>query len=159
MKKTATTVGKIIRNCLAGAVSLLGFTACDEINGNGNMICMYGTPGGRFEVKGNVTGPDNKPADADVILRHLHPDANNDISYTAFSDTVGTDSEGRYKINNVNAPFPKFRVVCHPKDATLEPDSVELESNFSDGTSTWDQGTVRETIDFHLKHKGEEPDK
>lgn len=153
MKKTTTTVRRIMRSCLAGIVSLLGFTSCLQDDDNEPAV-MYGTPGGTFEVKGSVTDPADRPAEADVILRILTKDG---YAYTYPGDTVRTDAEGRYEISRSTAPYNRFRVVCHPKDASLEADSLEVEARYENGSGAWNMGTAKVIADFRLKDKQEEP--
>mgnify|MGYP000487156410 CR=1 FL=1 len=153
MKKISIKAGNIIRSMLAGAISLLGFAACDDPedpDNGGGMVCMYGTPTGYYEIKGSVTAESGSPVEnARVILRHI----NRLGPYTEHGDTVRTDSEGRYRLRSSGLPDTNIRIVCQPQSDTLEADSVNLTVEFKDREGIWNSGTARETVDFTLKYK------
>lgn len=59
-------VKNLFESLLAGAVSLLGFSNCD------NQEVMYGTPMSFYEIKGTVTDETGRPVDGTrVIMRML----------------------------------------------------------------------------------------
>lgn len=153
MKKISIKAGNIIHSMLAGVISLLGFTACDDPedpDDGGGMICMYGTPTGYYEIKGSVIAETGTPVEnARVILRHINEHNIN----TYYGDTVFTNSDGLYKMTTGGWPDENIRVVCQPQNDALEADSVDLTVEFKDGQGAWDSGTARETVNFKLKKK------
>ena len=154
MKKISIKAGNIIRSMLAGAISLLGFTACDDPDDE-KLPPMYGTPTGYYEIKGSVTAESGSPIEnARVILRHI----NRLGPYTEHGDTVRTDSEGRYRLRSSGLPDTNIRIVCQPQSDALEADSVNLTVEFKDREGIWNSGTARETVDFTLKYKKILPD-
>ena len=152
MKKISIKTGNIIRSMLAGAISLLGFTACDDPENpdDGGTICMYGTPTGCYEIKGSVTTATGEPIEnARVILRHINGRNVN----TYYGDTVLTGSKGHYEMKTGGWPDENIRVVCQPQDNALEADSVNLKVTFKGEKGPWMQGTASETVNFKLKNK------
>lgn len=64
MKALKIKADSIIKSFLAGVISLLGFTSCEdpaEPDGGGT-ICMYGTPTAEYEIKGTVTDEADRPS-------------------------------------------------------------------------------------------------
>ena len=79
-----------VRKLLSGALALLGFASCSEEFG-GEILCEYGTPYGKYIVKGTVTSDADKPLKGiQVIVRQSW---NNNILP---SDTVYTDEKGAF---------------------------------------------------------------
>lgn len=153
MKKISIKAGNIVRSMLAGAISLLGFTACDDPedpNDGGGMVCMYGTPTGYYEIKGSVTAESGSPVEnARVILRRISKGR----VYTERGDTVLTDNNGSYLLRRSGFPLSDIRIVCKPQTDALEADSVNIKVEFKGGDGAWDCGTARETVNFKLKNK------
>lgn len=153
MKKISIKAGNIIRSMLAGAISLLGFAACDDPedpDDGGGTVCMYGTPTGYYEIKGSVTAESGSPIEsARVILRRIIKGQ----ARTEYGDTVFTDSNGSYLLNRSGFPLSDIRIVCQPQSDALEADSVNLTVEFKDGDGAWFDGTARETVNFKLKNK------
>lgn len=149
MKKICIKAGNIVRSMLAGAISLLGFTACDDTDDE-RLPLMYGTPTGYYEIKGSVTAESGSPVEnARVILRHI----NRLGTSTERGDTVFTDSKGIYKLKTGGWPDENIRIVCQPQSDALEADSINLTVEFKDGDGPWNNGTARETVNFKLKNK------
>ncbi len=95
MKKIKFRVSSLINCFLAGTLALLGVTACD--GGNDDYPCMYGTPTGRFEIKGTVTDESGRAIEnAAVILRAVTDSG----VYTTPGDTISTDSKVRYEFKS-----------------------------------------------------------
>lgn len=153
MKKISIKAGNIVRSMLAGAISLLGFAACDDPedpDNGGGMVCMYGTPTGYYEIKGSVTAESGSPVEnARVILRRISKGR----VYTERGDTVLTDNNGSYLLHRSGFPLADIRIVCQPQSDALEADSVNLTVEFKDGDRAWFEDTARETVNFKLKNK------
>lgn len=152
MKKISIKAGNIVRSMLAGAISLLGFAACDDPedpDNDGGMVCMYGTPTGYYEIKGSVKSDAGPVENARVIMRHISRSNTN----TYYGDTVFTDSKGLYKLNTAGWPDENIRIVCQPQSDTLEADSVDIKVEFKGEKGPWVVGTADETVNFKLKNK------
>lgn len=137
-------VKNLFESLLAGAVSLLGFSNCD------NQEVMYGTPMSFYEIKGTVTDETGRPVDgARVIMRML----DNKKALAVRSDTAFTDSKGGYQIldQTISTRY-KIRMVCQPVNDSLEADSINITPSFKDNGDGWTH-TARETVDFTLKFK------
>ena len=144
MKKITFKTSQIISSMIAGTLSILGFSSCD------NAECMYGTPTGHYEIKGTVTEESGQPVEgAKVIMRHI----DNNQTFTYHGDTVVTDSKGDYMLKTSGWPNSKIRMVCKPEDNTFEADSINMTVSFKDSDGVWNHGTARETVDFILKPK------
>lgn len=143
MKKTLSRLNDIIAGVLSGILVLLGFTACS------NGECMYGSPTGHYEIKGTVTDSNGAPVkDAEIIVRTL--DKNN---ISTLYPGVTTDNNGDYTLKASGWPSRELRVVCHPIEETLEPDSTEINVKLEGAKGEWDYGTAKATVDFTLKEK------
>lgn len=151
MKKISIKADRIINSILACVLSLLGFASCnDNTSGDDDTLCMYGTPTGHYEIKGTVTAESGQPVEgAKVIMRHI---GRNHV-FTAYGDTVITDSKGDYMLKTGGWPDNNIRLVCKPEDDTLEADSINMTVSFKDSNGPWNEGTARETVDFRLKFK------
>lgn len=153
MKKISIKAGNIVRSMLAGAISLLGFAACDDPedpDNGGGMVCMYGTPTGYYEIKGSVTAESGSPVEnARVILRRISKGQ----VYTERGDTVLTDNNGSYLLHRSGFPLPDIRIVCKPQTDALEADSVDIKVEFKGEKGPWVVGTADETVNFKLKNK------
>ena len=144
MKKITFKTSQIISSMIAGTLSILGFSSCD------NAECMYGTPTGHYEIKGTVTEESGQPVEgAKVIMRHI----DNNQTFTYHGDTVVTDDKGDYMLKTSGWPNSKIRMVCKPEDNTLQADSINMTVSFKDSDGVWNHGTARETVDFILKPK------
>lgn len=153
MKKIMNSVSALLSRLLAGSLVLFGFGCSSE--DDDEVLCMYGTPTGTFEVKGSVTTANEEstmPVDAKVIVTDPHTPS------TAFYNlgTEETSSNGQYDISGMTSGN-KLKVVCLPNDPNLEPDSVVVEAKFakvSPERDFWvDLGHANVNVDFKLKEK------
>lgn len=119
MRKISVSVSSLLSRFCAGLLALVGF-GCSDGDGTDDMICMYGTPTGSFEVKGNVVDSEGTPVgDAEIIV--TGPELPSSIWKMA---TVKTDAEGDYSIDSKSDTSKKLKVVCKPTDPNLEADST-----------------------------------
>ena len=128
-------------------LSLLGF-GCSQPADPDDILLMYGTPIGEFEIKGAVTNEEGKDL-SDAVIRVTHPDVPSGIHSIA---TSLTDSKGNYEVKG-HAVLPEMKVVCIPENDDLQPDSVIVKMDYKDGgkNNPWNQGHAEATVNFVLK--------
>lgn len=135
MSKLSTIINKI----LAGTIALLGFSGCSTDDGPGNMICMYGTPSGTYEIDGIVRNEYGDKLDGMRVV-------------TSFGDTAYT-KEGKYQIGPKQCfPLNTVSVKAEDPDGFYKTESKELKLKY-DGKgdkSGWDEGKAEATADFQL---------
>ena len=136
------------RLCGIGLI-ILGLSACDN---DGGVICMYGTPTGTFEVKGDVTSEEGKPVEAAKITVktvYEQEEYNESIAETT------TSKSGEYIVKKQRyESTPDIRVVCTPpEDSDLKADSTDVHLDFKGGDGNWNIETATATADFRLRKK------
>lgn len=150
MNKLVNSFSSLISRILAFALVLVGYGCSSD---DEETQLMYGTPVGTFEVKGSVTatkGTTTEPAEASVIV--TMPDLPSSVANLG---VVETSSDGKY-IFSGSSLANKLKVVCLPKDAKLEPDSVVVDAKYVSvpgNSDSWMIGHAEITADFNLKEK------
>ena len=150
MKAGFRLSGIVSKLCVA-LLAFLGYSC----NGDEEkeVICMYGTPTGDYEIKGSVTTEDNKPV-ANAAIRVTDP--NCPSGYYSYSTTT-SNNEGLYETSG-NTSGGDLKVVCIPSDPTMEPDStivtMKYEKPGKQKDDGWYKGLAKATADFKLKRKG-----
>ena len=147
MSKINTKVLSLLAKLSVILLAWLGYSCAEE-----EMLDMYGSPTGTFEIKGKVVD-ENNTAIGDAIIKITQEDTNSDIAYLV-ADT--TDTSGLYEVEHTDYPLKKLKVVCIPSDKTFLPDStiVNMEYKKNDGeSSSWYDGRAEATVDFTLKKK------
>lgn len=143
---------KLISKLSAIGLALLGFScSSDEPE---ELICMYGTPTGSFNIKGKVTSEDGKAVPGATI--RVTP---SDVPSGLWSyGEVVTGTGGEYEIKSSSAGYKDMKVVCLPSGVELEADSIvtEMEYKGKDKNNIWNIGHADATVDFKLKKKSEE---
>ncbi len=151
--KNFNFMGVVSRIC-AVLLAVLGFGCSSDKPDEPEILYMYGTPIGEFEIKGHVMSEDGKVVEKATMRATDSQFPSGIYSYA----TAYTDSEGNYTV--VGTGFPeKMKVVCIPEDNRLEPDSVEVELKFirdKDDENIWYMGKSTATVDFNLKKRAEE---
>lgn len=156
MKKLSIKVSSLMCRVSALGLAVLGFAACSE-DSEEEMICMYGTPTGTFEIKGAVTAEsDGDPVTgASIVVKRT--DCNAPLAAPAASD-----NRGNYTVKEEKAtPFDKVRVVCIPDAASgLAADSVDVNLKYKDRdkNDSWNVGKAESTVNFKLKAKPAQAD-
>jgi len=143
---------KLISKLSAIGLALLGFScSSDEPE---ELICMYGTPTGSFNIKGKVTSEDGKAVPGATI--RVTP---SDVPSGLWSyGEVVTGTGGEYEIKSSSAAYKDIKVVCLPSGVELDADSIvtKMEYKGGDKDNIWNIGHADATVDFKLKKKSEE---
>lgn len=141
----------VSRVCAVG-LAILGFgCSSDDPGDDGDLICMYGTPTGSWEIHGSVKtqkGEEVKDATIRVSLPGYDSDPNS-IS------TTDTDSEGAYTVEG-HVLSNKLKVVCVPDNPALDADSTEIELKYKkdkNDKNSWYRGHAEAKVDFKLNPK------
>lgn len=149
MKKIKIGVSGLLSRLCAIGMTILGFS-CSHSSGSepDDILLMYGSPTGSWEIDGNVTETTGKPV-VKAEIRVSHPD----IPSSESRLSTETNENGNYEFKE-GGIFEKLKVVCLPNDPALEPDStvVELKYHKDKGDkNTWSKGKAQATVDFKLK--------
>lgn len=160
MKKTYFSVKSLINSALGTMLALLGFSCSSEEEDDDNILLMYGSPTGYFQVKGSVTDEDGAPIDsAEIILRGFRQDDNTtfDIIPENYKRVI-TDKDGKYTYFGSMSSRGRARIVCKPLRPGLEADSAEQNFDFIKDEEKhkgewWYFGEAHATQDFKLKKK------
>lgn len=147
----------ISRVCAAG-LAFLGFgcSSNDPGFGGGEIICMYGTPTGSWEIHGAVTDQAGNEI-PEATVRVTLPDCDSDPYSLSVTET---DAEGRYSLEGHNLAN-KLKVVCVPDDPVLESDSTIVDLEYKKDKKDkngWYRGHAEATVEFRLKPKEEKED-
>ena len=111
-----------VESLLSGALALLGFAGCTNIN---DAPDLYGTPSVDYKVIGTVTDEQGKPLkDIQVIVKNPNGWSYYDDNTSRESlppqvipDTLYTDKDGKFTSNNVHAiGISKFTVEIQDID-------------------------------------------
>lgn len=134
----------ISRLCII-ALSIIGYNSCNSGE------CMYGTPTGSFEIKGEVSNEDGFPV-KEAIIRVTKPESNSDNWSVA--RTI-TNIDGTYNASGECIPRRELKVVCIPTDNTYEPDSINVPVTYKydkkHKKDAWYEGHASVNVDFKLK--------
>ena len=149
--KTGFRLSGIVSKLCVALLAFLGYSC----NGDEDkeVICMYGTPTGDYEIKGSVRTEDNQPVE-NATIRVTHPKrSSGDYTYS----TVASNKDGVYETEGHCAAWD-LKVVCIPSDPTLEPDStivtMKYEKPKKQKDDGWYEGFAKAVVDFKLKRKG-----
>lgn len=140
------------RLCAAG-LAVLGFGCSSDEPGDEELVFMYGTLTGRFEIKGKVTTENGKDV-PNAEVRVTVPEQSSSV-YPIVITKAGED--GYYTINGSDY-FNQLKVVCIPEDSNLEADSTIVDLKYINGDkgSGWYRGEAEATVDFKLKNKNKD---
>ncbi len=144
-------LSSVISRMCAAAIAVLGYNCSSE-----EIMEMYGTPNGSFEVKGAVTNEEDVPI-ADAEIRVCPPKI--DSSEWNFAVTK-TNNEGIYTVEHEYHIMDSIKVVCVPNGNEYLPDSIKLPVKYVKDKNhkgdSWYCGHAELTADFKLKKdKGE----
>ncbi len=145
MQRLTTRLSAFLSQVCAVAIAWLGFgCSADE-------PCMYGTPTGSFEIKGQVTTEEGAPVKG-ARIRVTESDRPSGIFYL---DEVQTGTDGRYMTAGSDYARKELKVVCLPDNPALEADSVIVDVRHIDNgkDDPWNLGHAKATVDFKLKKK------
>lgn len=138
----------ISRLCVA-LLALLGYNCSSDPEKN--ILEMYGTPTGSFEIKGEVTDEQGSPV-TDAEIRVTDPRFSS--SRWSFAKGV-TNLDGFYTVSGKGSETDKIKIVCIPQNNALEPDSIilpiEYIPNKESQKDSWYVGHADMTFNFVLK--------
>lgn len=101
MKKINSTISRYVSRLCAVCLALLGFSCSSSDNEEeSDMICMYGTPTGTFEIKGKVSTEDGAEV-ANATIRVTRPDIKSE-EYSM--STTATGADGGYVVKGETMP-------------------------------------------------------
>lgn len=149
MKKIQMRAATMAARLCGIGLSLLGFSTCNK---DSDVMPMYGTPTGTFEVKGDVTSEEGKPVKAaQITVKTIYEQEEYNVS---IAETTTSES-GEYIVKKQRYDFsPAIRVVCTPpEDSDLKADSTDVHLDFKGGDGDWNIGTATATADFRLRKK------
>lgn len=145
MRRLTTRLSTFLSQVCAVAIVWLGFgCTADE-------PCMYGTPTGSFEIKGQVTTEEGAPVEGARIRVTASDRPSGIFSF----DEALTGTDGRYMTAGSDYARNELKVVCLPDNPALEADSVIVDVQHIDGgkDDSWNFGHAKATVDFKLKNK------
>jgi putative lipoprotein (rSAM/lipoprotein system) len=169
MKKINRKFIKGTNWALAGLMSVLGFSSCEETDNGGGRV-EYGTPYADFVVSGKVTDAENRGLQGiDVIVSKvdIHQRATSsfipdrDVITHEVRDTSRTSANGDFEYHYFGTPG-NDSVNVHIKfedlsgNARFEADSAKVTFFKSDlkGGNGWSEGRAEKKISVKLKNKG-----
>lgn len=150
MKKGRKQWLRISTRMMSGALTLLGFAACDSDSPEAD---EYGTPYATYEIKGKVTDEDQKEiTGARIIVKALEYNSKNVAQY-AQPDTLKVGTDGSYDFKTKGFPDISYRVVCEDPAAVYNADSVDVQMDPKNGGDGWYAGSDSKEVNFKLKKK------
>ncbi|MBP3299139.1 MAG: radical SAM-associated putative lipoprotein [Muribaculaceae bacterium] len=141
------SLSAILARMCAACLALLGF-GCSSDDKDPDVLCMYGTPTGDYEIKGKVSNENGDPVSGASIRATDPHDHSGEFAHIK---TV-TGSDGSYSMAR-SGDNRMIMVVCTPADRSLEPDSVVVTLDFKGDAKGWNLGHAEQTVDFTLKKK------
>lgn len=148
--KLRSKLSAIISRLCVMALALIGYS-CNTDDSNDDILCMYGTPTGSFEIKGTVTDEKGDPV-KEALIRMADPKVDSGIWSIASSVS---NSLGHYEVNGRTFPNEDLKVVCIPMDKKYEPDSITVPvkyiSDKDHQKDAWYEGHASVNVDFKLK--------
>lgn len=143
----------LLSKLCAVIIAWLGFGCSNGSDEPDVILCMYGSPNGSFEVKGQVTTEDGIPVE-DAEIRVTTERFNSD--FHSFAKTV-TGTSGQFQADGRDYAEYKLKVVCIPGNPALEADSAVVDVKYArdknDKSVFWYVGHTKATVDFKLKKK------
>jgi len=144
-------------NCvLASLLMLLGFSCTDD-EGEGPIICEYGTPYANFQIKGKVVDTNDNPI-PNTQIRINRNDARIYPYGWLHTDTVRTDANGEFDWKKTDFPILKYRFITEDIDEEMnggqfasDTTQVIFDSEELTGGDGWYEGSASKEIKITLK--------
>lgn len=144
-------------NCvLASLLMLLGFSCTDD-EGEGPIICEYGTPYANFQIKGKVVDTNDHPI-PNAQIRINRNDARIYPYGWLHTDTVRTDANGEFDWKKTDFPILKYRFITEDIDEEMnggqfasDTTQVIFDSEELTGGDRWYEGSASKEIKITLK--------
>ncbi len=161
MEKHRQQWRRFCNRLMAGLLALLGFAGCTDPmdDDNGPIICEYGTPSAKYNVKGKVLDADTqKPvAGIRVVSGVLYPsEGKYRLSY--YPDTLYTDAQGEFETVRGDFPTDKYRFIWEEVDGdTYKKDSIDVGvGKFSGASGHWYEGEADISVTLNIEKEGSE---
>lgn len=165
---------RMFNRILSGLLVLLGFSACSDFQDDDDVvICMYGTPTARHEIKGKVVTADKDkvsiPNIQVVVISKFRLDQARkygvDISsINRGTDTLYTDAQGEFKYEGGgHSPQEEYRIFYNDIDGKenkglFASDSTDVKTEpTKPGDGSWYMGKGAAEVTAELKASSEEP--
>ena len=144
-------------NCvLASLLMLLGFSCTDD-EGEGPIICEYGTPYANFQIKGKVVDTNDNPI-PNAQIRINRNDARIYPYGWLHTDTVRTNANGEFDWKKTDFPILKYRFITEDIDEEMnggqfasDTTQVIFDSEELTGGDGWYEGSASKEIKITLK--------
>lgn len=153
--RLSTKLSVTISRLCTVLLTLLGYS-CSSGKDEPEIINMYGTPTGSFEVKGTVTNETDNPI-PEAVVRVSEPHTPSGVWSIA---RAITNNYGTYIIRDSHFPHDSLKIVCVPISNVYLPDSVTLPVSYKHDEeheqSGWYSGHATLTVNFKLKKNQEE---
>lgn len=149
MRKIKLNCSALISRLCAAGVALLGFS-CSSDEPDDNILFMYGSPTGSFEVKGMVKDALTDTG-VEARIRVTYPEA--DSGTYSFTEATTTET-GNFTAQGSDYGALKLKVVCLPDNPALAADSVIVDAvhvKDKNNKDPWSHGHAEVTVDFNLK--------
>jgi len=160
---------KLIRGtnwALAGILSILGFSGCDDVDGGGGMV-EYGTPTANFKVSGKVLDSNGNGLQGIQVtvprVDHCQrttatfiPDQ--PVIPVEVRDTFYTKADGRFEYDYPGFPSDTVRIQMKFEDVSAskyasDSTAVSFLGTDLEGGKGWNQGAAEKEIEIKLKEK------
>lgn len=156
--KKETLFTRIIGSMLIAVLALLGFSSCSETDGDDNMVYMYGTPQGEFQISGLVTDEEGEPLDSARVISRWFPYSGNDLETengyaVRYADTAYTDSKGHYNLENKHTTNREVMMVVQDPKGGYESTFKTVKLEYKGGDGGWNIGKAEATANFTLKKR------
>lgn len=158
--KKETLLTRIIGSMLTAVLALLGFSGCSETDGDGNMLLMYGTPQGEFQISGLVTDEEGAPLDSARVISRTYKYDGTDyetengylVNNEWYNDTTYTDSKCHYLLEKSGSfPYGEVMVVVQDPKGGYESTYKEVKLDYQGKADGWYVGRAEATANFTLK--------
>lgn len=134
---------------LAFLIGLLGFTGCERF-----IRCEYGVPTADFTLEGQVTNDEEEPLqNIQIVSQRGWKDGAGTQYWEEYSDTLYTDSVGRFYRSYRDMPYEYYRIIANDTAHVYASDTIEATVSYSGRSGTWYEGQATLTADFVLKKK------
>lgn len=154
MEKLHLTLLKTANWLSASMLVLLGFSCSNENEGDGPLVCEYGTPYAQYQLKGKVQDTKGNPV-PDIQIRVYSRKAHD---YWMSSDTIYSGADGQYKWETTDFPSSEYTLITEESGIEnniqrFTSDTTTLIYKKEDfvGGERWFAGTATKEMNITLK--------
>lgn len=149
MKKLYSYLLRSSNWVIAGLLSLIGYS-CSDSEIDDNLICMYGTPYGTFELKGKVLDNQKHPIpNVQILIRDSVPSRG-----WIKSDTIYSDNNGEIHWKLKDFPGYTYQLIASDIDDDKNGGHFASDTSFINtsqlryvgGDGAWNEGTATADI-------------